>query len=65
MAKSRIQPIFCSLVKNSVDIKIKPDVIIVQLGRWRSNSILIVAGYGGMTTPCPWLQDQTMKISFC
>ena len=64
MENAHARTLFRKVVNTSATIDIKPDEIVVSLGRRANNPLLIAAGFAEQRQPIPWLGDRTLRIRF-
>ena len=61
---AKASTIFRKLVRSSASIDITPTEIVVSLGRWANNPLLLAADYAATREPIPWLDNRSLKLRF-
>ena len=64
MENARARTLFRKVVNTSATIDVKPEEIVVSLGRRANNPLLIAAGFAEQRQPIPWLGDRCLRIRF-
>ena len=64
MENAHARTLFRKVVNTSATIDIKPEEIVVSLGRRANNPLLIAAGFAEQRQPIPWLGDRRLRTLF-
>ncbi|MXX91599.1 MAG: transposase [Boseongicola sp. SB0677_bin_26] len=64
MENAHARTLFRKVVNTSATIDMKPEEIVVSLGRRANNPLLIAAGFAEQRQPIPWLGDRRLRIRF-
>ncbi len=56
--------LFRKVVNSSATIEIKPEEVVVSLGRRANNPLLIAVGYAEQRQQIPWLANRVLRIRF-
>ena len=64
MENARARSLFRNVVNASATIEIKPDEVVVSLGRRANSPLLIAAGYAEQRQQIPWLENRVLRIRF-
>ena len=64
MENAQARTLFRKVVNTSATIDVKPEEIVVSLGRRANNPLLIAAGFAEQRQPIPWLGNRRLRIRF-